>query len=149
MSLILRPYQNSDKEACLALFDGNTPVFFAPFERAEFEDFLDKNAFPYFVVEEQGMGMIQACGGYAIGGESATLCWGMVMGGMHRRGMGTFLLKARLQDIRQDAMLRNVRIQTSQHSAGFFARAGFVTRLVVKDGFAEGLDRYEMVLPLK
>ncbi len=148
MPLTLRPYQSNDKDACLALFTSNTPLFFAPFELAEYRDFLEKNAFPYFVVENQ-QGEIVACGGYILEEESAILCWGMVAQKQHRQGIGTFLLNARLQQIRQNTAIGRVIIHTSQYSTGFFEQAGFVTREVLENGFAPGLHSYTMELELK
>jgi hypothetical protein len=39
--LSVRDYNARDRAACLALFDGNTPDFFAPEERDEYGRFLD------------------------------------------------------------------------------------------------------------
>jgi hypothetical protein len=48
--LHLRPYQPADFEQGLAIFDSNTPPYFAPNERAEFVEFLQQVTDPYFVV---------------------------------------------------------------------------------------------------
>jgi hypothetical protein len=39
-----------------------------------------------------------------------------------------------------------VQLGTSQHSKEFFARFGFQTTRVTPDGYAPGLDRYDMTL---
>jgi hypothetical protein len=59
----LRSYTPADKEACLAIFDSNTPPYFAKHERPEFAAFLDESRDPYFVVEASN-GQIIGCGGY-------------------------------------------------------------------------------------
>ena len=40
-NMSFRPYSTSDKDACLSLFDENSPEFFAPNERADYASFLD------------------------------------------------------------------------------------------------------------
>lgn len=74
----VRPCAAGDRDACLALFDGNTPRFFDPSERACFAAWLETSTQPYLVIERSGR--IVACGGHAIeaGGSVASLCWGMV-----------------------------------------------------------------------
>lgn len=145
----LRTYQAIDDVGCLALFDSNVPKFFAPHERAEFAAFLATSTDPYFVVVDD-QGQVIGCGGYYINHERAAagLTWGMVSRGLHRQGIGRFLLLARLQRICQEPAVTSVLINTSQHSYGFFAKVGFVVESIVENGFAEGLDEYKMVLPL-
>jgi hypothetical protein len=47
-----RPYVMEDKAACLAIFDSNTPLYFAEHERLDFSAFLDAPEGRYFVGEE-------------------------------------------------------------------------------------------------
>jgi hypothetical protein len=47
----VRPYSSADRPACLAVFDSNTPRFFHPGERRNFETFLDAPFCSYLVVE--------------------------------------------------------------------------------------------------
>ena len=52
-----RPYDPKDQAACLALFDANTPRFFAPSERPEFASHLQSCGdpdTPYMVLIENG-----------------------------------------------------------------------------------------------
>lgn len=55
------------------------------------------------------------------------------------------LLDARLQAIHSEGSVREVRLSTSQHAAGFYQRFGFVTELIVPGGFALGIDSCDMV----
>lgn len=145
----LRDYRPVDRAACLALFEGNVPEYFAPSERADFEAFLDAIDFPYLVIEEQGG--VLACGGWArrrFDPGIVDLCWGMVRRDLHKTGLGRRLLEARLAQVRAAADIRAVMLQTTQHTEGFFARYGFVTRQVVSDGFAAGFHLHEMRLDL-
>src|SRR5258708_7836318 len=88
-----RPYRAFDKEACLKIFDSNTPQAFLVNERDIFAKYLDNHAEGYTVVETVD-GSVIACGGSVIGldGGAASLCWGMVHKNWHGKGLGRFLL---------------------------------------------------------
>jgi GNAT superfamily N-acetyltransferase len=145
----VRDYAPADREACLGVFDSNVPRFFVTAEREVFAAFLDALPGPYLVLED-GDGAIVGCGGYAVVPETRTadLCWGMVARGRHGTGLGALLLDARLDGIRADAAVDALELNTSQHTRGFYERRGFVVERVVPDGFAPGLDRCDMRLPL-
>jgi GNAT superfamily N-acetyltransferase len=149
VSYTIRPYAPSDAPACLALFDGNTPEYFAPAERGEFAAYLAAPGGGVLVAEAPGAGVVGVGGYYlrASGGPlpEGGLAWGMVARAWHRRGVGRALLRARLDALwRQGAGAASVR--TSQHSRGFFERAGFAAARVVPNGFAPGIDLVELRL---
>lgn len=60
----LRPYRAPDRDACLRIFDSNTPPFFDVSERADFEAFLDAPSEAYFVLAVKGD--LVAFGGLAL-----------------------------------------------------------------------------------
>jgi GNAT superfamily N-acetyltransferase len=142
----IRPYAPSDRSACLALFDSNTPDFFAPHERNEFASFLDGSGAIMLVLETSG-GELVGCGGYYVraGSTDGGLAWGMIARRWHRRGAGRTLLRSRLRALRT-AGARSATVHTSQHSRGFFEREGFEEVRVVPDGFAPGIDMVELRL---
>lgn len=144
-----RPYRASDRAGCLAVFDSNRPRYFTAEERPLFERFLDALPGPYFVIEE-GNGVILACGGWATEetGRIASFCWGMVRQDRHGQGLGRQLTVARLASIRADPRIGRVRLDTSQHTRGFYAGMGFQVLSVEADGYAPGMDRCEMELDL-
>ncbi|AYM76227.1 GNAT family N-acetyltransferase [Janthinobacterium agaricidamnosum] len=148
----VRPYRAGDRDACLALFDGNTPRFFDPSERAAFVAWLEASTQPYLVIERavEGTTRIVACGGHAIeaGGMVASLCWGMVAQDVHGQGLGRALTQARLDAIRAVPQVARVSMNTSQHTQGFYARFGFVPVKVTPDGFGPGIDQWDMMLQL-
>lgn len=155
----LRPYDAADFAQCLAIFDSNTPKYFTAPERADFAQFIQTTTAPYFVVtrvaEREGASeateQIIGCGGYFLrdGGAVAGFSWGMVAHEYHGIGAGRFLMMARLQRICQETTAQSVVLNTSQHTYGFFAKVGFVVGTITKDGFAPGLDDYEMTLDLQ
>lgn len=143
---IVRPYGRADFAACLALFDGNVPEFFAPGERGEFVAFLEGGpATPYLVVERDGV--VVACGGVSVGASGwAVLDWGMVARSCQQAGIGRRLMAERLALARGMAGLRGVRLETSQRVCGFYERFGFCVTGVVAEGFGPGLDAVAMEL---
>lgn len=144
MTLIVRDYREMDRAACLALFDSNVPEFFHVSERPGFEEFLDDLPDQYLVVEDGGA--IVGCGGFALVREKrvAEFCWGMVARDRHRRGLGRALAEERIARIVASGAADTITLETTQHSAGFFQRLGFVTRSIKPEGFAPGMDLYAM-----
>jgi GNAT superfamily N-acetyltransferase len=146
----LRAYTPADRAACLALFDSNVPLFFAPPERPDFMSFLDAPSCAYYVVQDDD-GAIIGCGGYHYDAAApvASLCWGMVARDRHRSGVGTFLLRGRLRRLCADSGGRAVLwLNTSQHVAAFYQKFGFMIVRITPDGLAPGLDEIDMVLYL-
>ncbi len=150
--LEVRAFDTRDREACLKLFDSNTPQFFAPHERAEFELYLDDpqergaNA-EYLVLESNGK--IVACGGYYVAPDgTAGLAWGLVGRDRHREGFGTQLLLERLRHIAAHPNANAVILDTTRFSSGFFERFGFETLNVTPNGYGVGQDRMDMRLEL-
>jgi GNAT superfamily N-acetyltransferase len=145
--MAVRPYRPADRDACLRLFHGNVPRYFTPAEEAEYLAFLDALPGPYLVLERAGA--VVGAGGHAYDGPATVaLCWGMVAASLHGTGLGQVLLEARLVAVARDPAVRTVRIATSQHTEGFFARAGFLTVGVQPDGFGPGLHRHDMELAI-
>ena len=147
----LRPYGHRDLPRCLALFDGNVPRFFDVAERDDFAEFLRTAGgrdTPYLVLEAAGSTV--ACGGLVLDedGRGARLAWGMVDRAHHGRGLGARLMRARLALARADPRLVELRLDTSRHAKDFYERFGFEVRRIEPDGFAPGLDRYEMTAGL-
>lgn len=145
-----RPWRPADRGIGLALFDSNVPTYFAERERGDFLAHINTLPGPYFVLADAD-GAPVGCGGYAREKDrpgSAALCWGMVRRDRHGQGLGDALLRFRLDEIAVDASFREVRIETSQFSRGFFERYGFMETKVVADGFAPGIDLIAMTLDL-
>jgi ribosomal protein S18 acetylase RimI-like enzyme len=139
------PYKQEHWNACLQVFDSNTPRFFAPAERDSFQAFLQQPNCSYLVMEHEGA--IVGCGGYSVDAEhgSAKLVWGMVRADFHGLGLGRFLLMARLREIGKTGDVSMVSVETSSAAATFFEKQGFKLVRTTTDGIGPGLDRVEMV----
>jgi ribosomal protein S18 acetylase RimI-like enzyme len=144
-----RSYQTADKESCLKIFESNTPQYFLVHERENFSKYLDENSDGYSVIEDSD-GKPIACGGYAIGldGGVATLCWGMVDKAWHGHGLGRLLLTQRLSTLARFLQMKLIRMDTSQHSVGFFMKWGFKTYRITRNYYGPDLHRHEMYLIL-
>ncbi|WP_296247840.1 GNAT family N-acetyltransferase [uncultured Stenotrophomonas sp.] len=146
----IRLYQPADANACLSLFDSNVPKYFTLAERADFEQFLQRDAqgCDYQLIEHDDR--VVACGGLAIRNDGvAVFCWGMVEHSVHRQGFGRQLSLARLQQARQSPNAKRVELSTSQHTQDFYAQLGFSVTRIVANGHGPGLDAVEMVLVLR
>jgi GNAT superfamily N-acetyltransferase len=141
----IREYRRNDESGCLGIFDGNRPKYFTGPERELFAAYLGRMDEPFFVAEVSGR--IRGCGGFRVDDYGVGyLAWGMVETNWHRRGVGADLLRWRLDRIRQIAHAWCVLIDTSQHTAPFFARFGFEGFRVIADGYQPGLDKVFMRL---
>jgi len=147
---LIRPYQSADMQACLDIFDRNTPRFFSPTERNDFENFLRDYAvaWDFLVIEDNGI--VVACGGHKVDNDmkSASFCWGMVANNLQGNGLGKMLTIARLNTAKAMSAVAKIRLDTSQHTQSFYAQFGFVPERIILDGYGPGLDRWEMVLNL-
>jgi GNAT superfamily N-acetyltransferase len=141
---LVRRYRAEDREACLAVFDGNVPDFFAASERVDFAAHLESAE--SFLVLENG-GVVLACGGVSVLPSGwAVLDWGMVARAVQGQGLGRQLMLARLVLARGMPGLRGIRLETSQKTCGFYEGFGFRVQAVVRDGFGPGLDRVDMAV---
>jgi ribosomal protein S18 acetylase RimI-like enzyme len=147
-SAVIVPYDRSMRRNCLEIFDLNMPVYFAAKERVLLEEFLDTLPCQYLVMLMDGI--VAACGGYFVLPEEriAGLCWGMVRPELQRMGIGKRMLLTRLHIATARCRVDRVILDTSQKAEGFFAHFGFEKTASAPDGYAPGLDRVEMSLPM-
>jgi GNAT superfamily N-acetyltransferase len=145
VTLAVRRYADTDRDACLGLFDANCPRFFAPGERADFVDYLESRAAEYRVCERDGA--IVAAFGVALGDGRARLNWIMVDPAAQGSGAGREMIGATLAEARA-ADARAVDIAASHLSAPFFARFGARELARTEDGWGPGMHRVDMALEL-
>ncbi len=149
--IVCRPYISEDFFACLAIFDSNVPTFFAPEERSDFCQFLGRtNAKDSFYLVLTRKDSVIACGGLIAETDKrhASLAWGMVDRALHGQGVGSRLTQARLALAQATPNITELVLATSQHTCGFYEGFGFTVSKVTPDGFASGLDRWDMILQL-
>ncbi|MCX6068590.1 MAG: GNAT family N-acetyltransferase [Chloroflexi bacterium] len=73
----------------------------------------------------------------------------MVQKSLHKQGIGTFLLRKRIQAILLANPNAHVIIDTSQHSQSFFAQFGFQVIATRENYYAPGLHRVDMELDFR
>lgn len=129
--------------------------FFAPHELTDFIDWLDRRTYPapahdqYFVLQEKDQ--IIGCGGYYFDPQRnmVRFTWGLVRNDLHRMGFGRYFIQYRMQHAAKAFPQAVQAMDTTQHSWPFFEKIGFECISIEKDGYCEGLDRYELLLPPK
>lgn len=160
MELIIRAYDERDKQGCIDAFKSNVPLYFTEEEISQFDFFLDhflKRSMTekkyiqtfYYVIERDKK--IIGCGGFGDkeGTSNITLAWGLVHKDFHKQGFGEKLLAHRLNEIHKLHPGAPVLIDTTQFSYPFFEKFGFVTTSIIKDFYAAGMDRYDMIYEAK
>ena len=144
--IAIRPYDERDRAAALAIFDTNLPEYFGPGEREWFADSLDDLDGPALLVTVDGSPA--AFGGYEIWDyyDKALLVWGMASRQHHKSGLGRLLLFERLLRIADDdsPRTRYVTVDTSPIVSPFFQHCGFSISSIWPGGYRSGLDMHEL-----
>ncbi|MGF1729899.1 GNAT family N-acetyltransferase [Photobacterium kasasachensis] len=142
----IRQYTKQHRDSCIKVFDSNVGKYFSPSEREEFIEYLDSfnERCDYYVYIRDAR--VVACGGVGINSTIASLTWGMVHRDFHGQGIGTVLTDYRLSQLHSNPAIEVIKIETSQHTEGFYRKRGFITTHVIKDGFGQGIDCVSMEL---
>jgi len=142
---LLRLYTPADCDACLAIFDSNTPRFFAPRERPPFAEWLLAPLGRFYVLCDDA-GAVVGCGGVVVkpGTTVAYLSWGMVHGSRHGQGLGRELTLERLRVIAAMPEVTAASLDTSQKTVGFYEKLGFKRVTHLPNHYGPGLDRYDL-----
>jgi [ribosomal protein S18]-alanine N-acetyltransferase len=145
----IRTYATSDFNACLAVFDANTPHYFAPSERDWFINYFSKEIEDFYVVEKDDK--IVACGGvnYEDNNTTGILSWGMVLPDYQKQGIGTALTKHRIEVMKSKESLTTARVRTAQHTFKFYEKMGFALTHFEAGYFGGLFDLYDMRMDLK
>ena len=149
--MLMRPYQEHDREACLALFDANVPEHFGLNERPEFAAYLDAGP-EHFQVTEEG-GAVLACGGIETYPErrEAEFRWVMAAPAARGQGLGKRLMLESADYLCRETPIRSILVYTTPGSAGFFRKLGFPAETVrtEPDYWTKGLHLELLRLELK
>lgn len=146
MEMTIREFRPSDLEAILHLFRLNTPRYFSITEEKDLLDYLEHHAAHFFIVESSGV--VAGCGGYNLFPEEADarISWDIFHPAYQGRGLGSALVRYRLERLKAIAGIKTITVRTSQLVFPFYEKFGFELKEVVQDYWAEGFDLYRMVL---
>ncbi len=134
-------FSRSLAHRCTDIFLTNQGKLFDPSEMTLLRSFLgnDKLTEEFYVIAEDDV--VIGCGGFELTGRGQVdLTWGMVHQNFHGRGYGKALLEFRLHRIVQLFGKVVIRVETSQHTKGFFEKYGFETKATKADGFGPDID---------
>ena len=145
----IRDYHPSDHSDCLAAFHTNVPHYFALAEIAQYEQWLDELEKPqddsFYYVLLTADKLIGAGGfGYDAALNQVILAWGFIAQPYHKKGFGKQLFEYRLEKINQLYPQIPIALDTTQFSYPFFQKYDFEIERFTKDGYAPGMDRYDM-----
>lgn len=139
---VFRPFRESDRPACLALFDANCPEFFAPKERHEYGQHLDARPSHYSVCL-LGDEVVGAYGLEVAPTGHARLQWILFSPTAQGRGLGSVTMSRVLRDL-EGRGVSTLEISASHRSAPFFARFGAEVVATTADGWGPGMHRVDM-----
>ncbi|MFH1157465.1 MAG: GNAT family N-acetyltransferase [Pseudomonadota bacterium] len=126
MSLSFHSFQPADFEGAIDIFMSNTPKFLDISEREELQEYLKNRAADSYWVLKNDAGIALASGGIRlISPHEGGLAWGMVRADHHGKNLGSLLLTHRLLKLMEMPAIKEIRLDTSQHTSGFFAKYGF------------------------
>ena len=145
-NITFRPYRDADRQACISIFDANCPEFFAPNERQEFEEFLERISGDYEVCEVDGE-VLGAFGLFVDSENMKRLNWILLDPQTQGIGVGSMIMERVIQ-MGRTTQTKAVKIAASHKSAPFFARFGASSTSLTKNGWGPGMDRVDMELPL-
>ena len=144
--MIIQPYKPKYFDNCIEIIQSNTPKYIFPDEHLDYKNYLLREDKTYFVLFNYSN--LVACGGYGLNKSQtkAGLSWGLVHRVHHNLGYGSYLLKHRLNDIRNNYPDIEIHLDTSQHTYRFFEKFGFSINQMSKNEYGQGLDKYDMIL---
>jgi len=121
--ITVRNFQESDRAACIAIFESNAGEFVPP-DLGLFLKAIDTDPCGFFVAEKKD-GRVVACGGITRQPQEpvAYLWMGLVHRDQHRCGLGTLMLLTRLAHLRDQ--LTAVGLETTALAEPLYQRFGF------------------------
>ncbi len=140
----MRPYNNSDKEQLIEIFNLNIPEFFDSKELNEYIGYLEIMGDTYLAIEFESK-LIGGVG-YEIreSDKSGRINWIFVHPDFSGLGHGKRAVEHCLKILKTDPKVESLIIRTSQHAYKFFEKLGYHIINTEKDYWANGLDLYLM-----
>ncbi len=141
---MIRPYNISDQEKLIEIFNLNVPAFFDPLELNDFLAYLETQSDTYFTIESEDriIGGI----GYEIreSDRSGRINWIFFHPDFSGKGEGRKAVKHCLKILRSHPTVEVLIVRTSQHAYKFFEKFGYQLMYTEKDYWGKGMDLYEM-----
>lgn len=143
-SICIRPYNNTDKAELLHLIDLNTPKYFAPAEKMDFQNYLEDEIELYYVITFKDK--IIGSGGINFEKEKTIgiISWDMIHPDFHGKGFGKALLQYRISILKSFENVEKIIVRTSQMTFPFYQKQGFQLLEIKSDYWAKGFDMYYM-----
>lgn len=138
-------YSVFHKVPILELFHLNSPKYFAPYEEKDLLHYLEQEREDYFVIEVDSE--IVGCGGinYSEDKKIAKISWDIMHPDFHGKGLGSELLRFRLEKIKGNKTVEQIIVRTSQLAFRFYEKNGFKLVEIQENYWAEGFDLYLMI----
>lgn len=140
----IRTFKETDIPLILEMFRLNTPKYFSPDEEKELEKYLKTERELYYVLEENEK--LVGCGGINFKPDKteAIISWDIFHPDHQGKGLGSSLLKHRIDKIHTFKEVKRIIVRTSQVVFLFYEKNGFQLLAVKKDYWAPGFDLYLM-----
>lgn len=143
--LKIRDYNKGDKATLVEIMKLNVPQFFAEVEVNDYEEYLDTETEIYLVAEMDGE--VVGAGGlnFVDQNKTAMISWDFIKPEWQGKGVGSQLLKHRIDILKSKETIDLIVVRTSQFVYEFYEKNGFVLREIHRDYWAPGYDLYKMI----
>ena len=141
---MIRKYNTTDRDKIIQLFRWNTPIYFHPTEETDLVHYLEYQIEDYFVFENNKE--ILGAGGinYEMESKTAIISWDFVHPQHHKKGIGSELMKHRIEHILSKKDIQLIKVRTSQLSYKFYEKMGFQLKEIKLDYWQKGFHLYLM-----
>lgn len=142
--IVIRKFKLEDRDQLIQILRNNVPRYFAESEVAEYESYINGKLQDYYVALLDDA--IIAAGGinYDKDRQLAKISWDIVDIPFQQQGIGTLLMKHRLEVISNKKDIKSIIVRTSQYAFEFYQKMGFKLLERHKDYWAQGFDMYKM-----
>ncbi len=141
---IIRKFKETDKHAIIHLLRLNTPLYFSALEEKDLIDYLKNHAGNYSVIEFDTI--LVGSGGFNISDDLTIgkISWDIFHPDYQSEGLGTLLLKYRIEKLKKYKTIKTISVRTSQLAHKFYKKNNFQLKEIVKDYWAPGFDLFRM-----
>lgn len=142
--VLIREYEEKDRDRILDLFRLNSPRYFSPGEEPDLISYLDNEIEYYYVLELDDH--VVGCGGFNFPGDPARprISWDILHPDFQGKSLGSMLLRYRIEKLKAFRDVRVITVRTSQLVYPFYEKSGFTLVEHVKDYWAKGFDLCRM-----